>query len=1096
MMRWIWRNWRMLSALLLGLCLLTSFLASEPLYSGRVLDAQALGLIEGARAETLNITVSNPVPVESDVMEILTGEFGPIMRATRHYNRAVGPPLLPPNGMLCGYDYVPGEPITAASRFVATPSDSCYEVYSFDGIEELFTLASGRWPENLQSPVPEQAGVPNIMGDAQVEAVLTTTAADTAGINLGDMLVIGNQADRTVIVRVVGLLEPVSDSSSSFWNSRYFALTGAMRPYGLLESRYDLGLIVTEDAFENWIHPIAEVNSYVWWLEIDRGRLDGTWLTRISGMLSRVETRLRLDNPDIDILNGMEPLVTTFTNEVARTEKSARWLAGIELGFFLLMLTILAGLALDWQRAQWVVMVHRGIGRWQLVVVYCLIMGLLGLVAGFIGPFGASGLVSIAQNTGVLIQTGTEPVMATVSNQVILTSWLAAGLGVVALSIRVLFITPNSLLKSEGHSLPPRRTIIKHYYLDVLLILVGTMLVWRMISLGETGLDDPFNVVGPVLLVSGLTMIWVRIFPSFAWLAGKALASFNRRIFPLMLWKVERDPASYMALIMLVTGAMAFGTAALTFNVTQDIGAWEAAQHEVGADVSAEVDLLENPSSVDWYALPGVVDMQSLVVLDGRWRTGGMPVRLLGLDPMSMAKMLPGQQEMLAALDSASPPLSGLVLPVGTQEVTLQVYSVPNLDTMTRVALELNLTNDIGASESVLMSAVTPPESGEFQTFSGTLPVGPEGHMWRTVGLRFLSERDEVDFTHTVYLDNMIAVDQQGRAVLLEDFETSSDLAWLPDTNQNPDSLTVSLNTQYAAEGASSLQVNYRIRNVRFTEIHPVLAIYPVPNVPVPVLVSEGIAEEIGKRTNDREIIGSANVLDLNLPLGNFSLSYQVLGVIRVFPGTSGGQEFVVVPGYLMLNRLNANLRTPSPYSVNRVWLTLSSHEPQTAFRVAVAGSPDIHALTYAWDVYTDLQHASLSNVVAAILHIGFVTVLILSILGSGFYFAILFRRNRIQNGILQVLGWNTWQVWWLLVGEQIILLLPALVVGAILGELVIGIMLPFLTPIDNVSQSLPFAGICTLLVGVFFLLVTVFVVVARSWRRIPIPQMLRTGAD
>ncbi|MCB9450167.1 MAG: hypothetical protein H6672_01940 [Anaerolineaceae bacterium] len=1093
--RWIRYHGRSLGAVLLGLCCFTLFVSLVPLYTGQVLEARAVQLIQSARPENLNITVTSSVPLSIDVMGLLSQNLGGIASSIRYYDRAIGPSPLPPNGMLCGYDYVAGETITPVTRFAAGISDHCYMVYSFGELEALFTLAAGRWPENLSAPDVRLTNVPTVMGEAQVEAVLTVTAANSAGIQLGDMLVVGNHIDRTVTVKIVGLLEPSLDPSDPFWNGRQIVLAGALRPFGSMETRFDLGLVVTEQAFQEWVDPIAEMRDYAWWLEVNPDQLNADWFAGISEQLFQLESQLRLVNPNIELLTGMKPFITAFADDVIRIERPAYWLTQITAVIGMLLLTLLAGLLLDHQRSEWDLIRHRGGGRWQLGIAYVLVVGILGLIAGFAGPFLALGLQSAGQQAGLLANPGAS-ISGHISNDVMVASWIAAGLGVVALALPAWLVARRVLLDTQGRAYPPRPAPGRRFFLALILLLAGAVLVFRLYLLGASGLDDPFSLAGPLLLAGGLILIWLRVFPRLIWIIGRIVARLGDSLSFLAFWQIERDPAAYTSWVAMVIVTATLGMAATTFSATQEVNAWITARQQIGADVSIRLDSADSASSIDWGGLPGVTEVSQLAVVDGTWRTAALPLKLLGVDPATLADILPDQQEMLAALDAASSVQGGLALPDGTEQITMQVYSVARPVGETDVILELLLVNAIGAEESVMMSSPGSGASEQFTIFTASIPSTLLGQSWRLAGVRFLSEGNQVDFTHTVYIDDVTALDQQGRATLLEGFEQDSGLTWLPDVNQNPDSLIVSRNTTYAAEGAASLEVDYRIRNVQFTEIHPLLAVNPVLTSPIPILASEEVAVAISKRSADEEITGSISTFDFETAQGTITLPYRVVGVIASFPGTTAGDAFVVTLAEPLLRQFNVNRKTQALYSVNQVWLALADQQPDSALRTALAENPSVGGVSYASDWYTELRDAPLATIIALILYGGFGVAFVLCLMGSGYYFAGVARRYRLSAGILEAVGWTRQQAWRSPVWEQVILLLSAEVVGILLGGGLLALLLPFLTPVRGVLLALSFTGLFLLFFGILAGLLTVCLVGMSGFRQTPLAERLRVGDE
>src|SRR5262249_31628046 len=159
-------------------------------------------------------------------------------------------------------------------------------------------------------------------------------------------------------------------------------------------------------------------------------------------------------------------------------------------------------------------------------------------------------------------------------------------------------------------SRPPARPLWARFWLDVVIMLLGLAFLARLLffisgDLGQTvsllvmnprqliqlildsanqtgGLGDPLNLLGPALLLTGVALFWLRLFPTLMRLIDGIIRRNNGLTGPLSVWNVERDPGHYAQLVLLLIGTLALGTAAISLGATRDTGAWASARLATG----------------------------------------------------------------------------------------------------------------------------------------------------------------------------------------------------------------------------------------------------------------------------------------------------------------------------------------------------------------------------------------------------------------------------------------------------------------------------------------------------------------------------------
>lgn len=1129
-LRRMWRERRLLGVLLLAVCLVTGFFALGPLYVRAVSEAGVRYVVERTDPAQLDITLSNDAPLGPEAWEILNAELGGLVTHMERSTRSAG--------LVCGFRYTLGQPTTVFTS--RTPN--CYQIVSYSNMQELFTLAEGRWPVRL--PPPEALSTAALTADelaerqlgvysrGQVEAVITVTAAEEASIEVGNRIVVGAEWDRTAIVHIVGLVEPALPLDDPFWEGQRVVLTGQWTPISVMVERYDFGLIVPEGAYEDWIAPVTDGNTTIWRLKTDPGVIHADTLDELETRLSRVQSALQARYPDILVISGLINLISQFRAGLAATEGPILLLSGAVLVLMLYHLVTTVALVLEQQATEWAAITSRGGSLAQLIGMQFVTMAALGLVGFVAGPLIAQGILLALERVGPLALTldGASLGVRALPPSVFLLSLLAAVLAVLVLTLPAWPAARRSLLRlKQLISRPPTRPTWAQYFLDVVLLLVGLVFMLRLYflvsgdvgaSLGALlrdpaalirliasgadeagGLGDPFNLLGPALVLTGAALLWLRLFPLLMRLVGGVCRRVAGLTLPLALWNVERDPGHYAQLVLLLIGTLALGTASLALGATRDVGAWAVAQHETGADVRLEFDPRQAEAG-GWQALPGVTDAAQVLVAQTVRQVGRQSVTVLGVDPESFGGVFPSWADAVAPLQGTGMPLQpGLLLPEEVVALSAQVYAEPGDDSPTETRLAAVLMDAVGVQLDVPMETVDPLDAGRFVSYTASLPEGVGRAPWRLVGFRLLSRRGELqDFSHTLYLDDVVAVDEEGEEAVLADFEQEPLSGWVGGQArfQMPVDLTLRRSTERAASGTASLQVDYRIRHVGGGRLEPTVAINPAPPQPVPVVLSEAMADYYGQRSNRRRAfqVGDEGVLDLNLPLGSVQLSFRVVGLVRDFPTLSVRDHFLLARTEALRPALNAGTTVHDFYDWNQAWLELEGRQPGEAFESVTPGAPGVLRVVYAWDRYNEIQREPLPNAIAGMLFAGFWVSLGLGVLDFAFYLAVTARRRALSFAVLQAMGWEARNIWSLLAVEQAALVVPALLVGVTLGALLAYLLLPFLELLGGEALRIPVLEVAGLLLALVLAFGVLLGITAILLRRMRVHEVLRLGEE
>ncbi len=971
------RGGRQLATLTLAICLVTGFFALSPLYIRAMVQSGLQYEIGRLEENDRTLTLISPTPFAPSAWEMVNRYLGDLNGGLTRIARS--------GSAFGGFDYLYGEPTTELSGRSAYAN----HVYAFSNLTQLVRVVKGRFPERLAPPsdpartaTSEQDAVDKGLGMysvGEVEAVITPTVAKKSGYELGTRFAIGESSASRVVVVVVGIVEPMNPNDP-IWETNRRALEGEEIEIGLTDRAYQVGFMVTEGAYTDWVAQATttnrrENNNYVWLINLVPEAITADNILDTQSQMRELVARLAAEYPGLTDFNPVLRTLNAYIGLVGAAEPTVILLSGAVLVMMLFHLVTTVSLILEQQREEWAALASRGASAFQLVLLQALTMFILCLIGFGVGPFLALLILHLLLIGSPLVAaTGGALPIGGIPSHAFALSGIAAAAALVMLTWPAFSAARRSLTQfKQIVARPPEKPLWARYGFDLILILVGLGFIARLLffiegDLGSTlgllfsnpgalinllldsatrlgGLADPLNLLGPALLLTGIALLWLRFFPSLMRLLGAPLRQGRGLTAPLSAWTVERDPGHYAQLVLLLIGTLALGTAALALSATRDAGTWKQAQFETGGTARLDLDPFSGGATDQtvWAQLPGVTGAASVISYQSAQRAGYTQYALAGIDPTQVGAIFPALQET--------------VFPLTTAEV--------------------------------------------------------------------ISRHD----------------------------------------------------------------FNRRSRKVEQIIIYP-------------VILSEKMAVEEGRAFRQDRLplkVGNEAVLDLLLPDNTrHPIYYYVVGIVRDFPSLGADQEFMILNAHHLLAAVNSNLTLAPQYRAlpNQVWLELSTREPSQALIESLNGVQGVTHLVYAWDRFNELLREPLPAAVAGMLFAGFWVSLILSLLDFGFYLAVTAKRRSLGFAVLQALGWNGQRIWAQLVAEQTVLVIPALIVGVILGGALAYVILPFLRLLGGVTLILPPGNLAALLLTLLAGFGALTLGAAWWLRRLNINRVLRLGEE
>ena len=521
-------DWKLLLSIFLGITVATVLIAGAPVYVNS-LERQGINTAIDRSSETyLNIFAQGPhIPlsegglqdaersldsaIRQHVSEVARGRQRHI-RSRAYLMQLPGspPPSVPVEGALEGY----------------------FQYLS--NVEPHVTFVDGRMAtdEILQS----------VRGPL-VETVIGLAAARGFGLGIGDVVTLyPSPGDlKGVAATVVGILRAI-DPSAEYWQGQSdIFLYGGFVPQEsdptdetagrnlapTNQEELPLVLLTTEGAMTKGLgqaYPGTLVSS-TWYISVDKEQLKQWSLEETNSRLQALERQLGMAMQRPAVFTGIKQLLTNFERRSFFSSATLFLLLAIMVMTVLYYLSMMVSYLVQSREDDVAILRSRGISTFQLLRLYALEGLVLTTVAVVLAPFIAMGAVAAAGFLPYFRDiTGGHALPVTLQ---LLPFLVAIGAGVLSLAI---FAIPSVLGARGGlvmHKLrssrPPSTPIFQRYYLDVAVLIVAGLVFWELNERGQLvsgGLFEQFEVnevllLAPVLLLTGLALVFMRLFPLF-----------------------------------------------------------------------------------------------------------------------------------------------------------------------------------------------------------------------------------------------------------------------------------------------------------------------------------------------------------------------------------------------------------------------------------------------------------------------------------------------------------------------------------------------------------------------------------------------------
>ncbi|HEY1918168.1 MAG TPA: ABC transporter permease [Streptosporangiaceae bacterium] len=461
------------------------------------------------------------------------------------------------------------------ARYTTSGDVPLAQAASFSGVAAHATLLAGHWPTRPQPGQPLSVAVP-----AAVAALLHLSPGDTVPVR-------DQVTGQTLTLRVSGVFRALTRSGpdAAYWQLNLLPASGVTASGGFITYG---PMVVDQAAFSG----LLAANQGSWVTQPVAGNIQAGQVAAVSARVGTEIQSLRNAAGGMIVASGLPGVLSGLaSNEVVA--RSLLAIAAVQL--LLLAAIALAGtarlLATD-REGESALLTARGGSRWQLTRLSIAEAVLLAVVAAVAGGLIGGRLAALLARSGPLSSAGLR-LHAITWDVVAVTVATAAFAALITLIPAFRQVAPGAARVRSGRQAAVSQ--IARSGADLGLVVLAALAVWQLhrslivtpSASGTIGVD-PVLVVAPALALIGGTVILLRLLP-LATRAGDRLASRgNRLILSLASWEVSRHPVRQASVALLVVVSVATGTLALSEHQSWLRSTQDQASFTAGADVRVD----------------------------------------------------------------------------------------------------------------------------------------------------------------------------------------------------------------------------------------------------------------------------------------------------------------------------------------------------------------------------------------------------------------------------------------------------------------------------------------------------------------------------
>jgi ABC-type antimicrobial peptide transport system permease subunit len=1129
-------NWRLLVAVVVGAVLAAAIMSTTAIYTDAIRDLGLSFAIRERHQDEINLTVRSTSQTglgadyersQEYIESNANAWFGSIIKGDP---TAIG-------RSATFYPTAPGEPVNEADQ----GRDRGHFVF-VTNLEPHINVVEGVLPGDAPPATPDAAPAIDVAVGAETARRLGLTVGQELDMNPFWRLELD-----PIRVRIVGMIEP-KDPAEEFWVTQDELFTFNSRNWDTIP------MVISRETFFNTVvgYLPSMTSDYTTLVYLDTSGVNSRNAESMRFALEGYTRNLGSNVLRTSVQTALPEVLATYDEKLFFTRIPLLVLVLQIAAIVLYYLFMVSTMLVERQASEIALLKSRGATTFQVMRIY-VIEGLAILAfALLLGPPIAAFVVSLLGHTPPFQDlSGGASLQVNLSRQAYY--WAAAGaaLAFLTLLLPAYQATRQTMVQQRTASArPPKQSAFTRYYLDVVLVIVGGILLYQLDRRGSLVNDDffgeqsvdPVVLLTPAFFILTVGLVFLRLFPLVLRLLAWAVSKAQGAAVLIGMWQLVRNPVHYSRLVLLLMLATAVGMFSASFGATLDSSYADRANYEAGAEVRIDnMRIVQaagpdevNTSLQDQFGAEKVTQVYRMGGSEGDLG-GRTSFDILGVEPEALPDVAYFRQDFAgeslgSLMESLGPSLAGedhgLVLPADARWLGVWVNPI---DMRSRFGLGVEVRDASGRYFSYVMG---PDEVVEMEPgwtllvadlsqtlrnnrfrgpgpdINGPYPVAEPIAPLTVTSLSLLSPTRQAapqgvlqfDDLHTssapalpgnlgetrLRPDPERAGGNLPNAQVVAAFDATSD--WLVPQGALPTPLNDLTRTQ--SDGTfTALELSWQPQEGRL-DTHAL-----IPNKGervLPVIASEGFLRSSGLQ------VGDVTQIFVN----SLFIQAQIVESFDLFPtlGDSRREPALVTNGSMLAALLNSNPRGPLIYA-NEAWIDAGDDGLAEIRSQVESGTLSGTVVSVA-----DIQAVQESDPLVAagwegILFISFAAILLLSAIGFLIYSYLTAQRRTLEFAVLRTMGFSKKQIAAVVAFEQLFVIGLGMAAGTLMGMRLGSLMIRYMGLTETGDEVLPplQLEINWLTIGsAWLVLAAVFIVtiatVVLLYSRLALHRVLRIG--
>jgi putative ABC transport system permease protein len=561
-----------------------------------------------------------------------------------------------------------------------------------EGADDQIQIVAGEWSPDRES-----------LGDV-IPALIPEKMLYEMGLQVGDEVTATLAGVDPVTIRVVALWEPLNPEDPAWiFPPKFFDEVFLVQPDDLWTAVGDKDKPIDESA---------------WYTIFDGREIKTSDIASLLGRIASGERDINIALPGIRVDASPVENLNAFIQEVNQLTQQLVIMILPVAGLVLYFVTLVAGLLVSRQQPEDLMLRSRGMGRAGILGLHVMMWTLLVLLALAVAMLASPVIVTLVGQTSSFLRFENidETLTPVFTPQAI---GAAAATGLLAASTAIWMAWRTSAQTITGFKRASARASKAWWqraYLDIIFLIPAFYVLYTLWSQGglvasaETPFSDPLTFIGPTLFSLGLTLLFLRMWPTLLRIGG-GLLNYGRSIAPLMAAReLARSIGRYRGMLLMMCFTLSLIGFTASMASTLDRSLQDTINYRIGADavlvtaqdVLAEEDTAnEGNYTVTGFNAPPIEDLLNIEGIAAVSPVGRYPARLalgsrrhdgtvLGVDRATIAAVTRlrsdyASEQMAELFNRLAGNRSGIIISARTaeenrlligQEVALQINAL------------------------------------------------------------------------------------------------------------------------------------------------------------------------------------------------------------------------------------------------------------------------------------------------------------------------------------------------------------------------------------------------------------------------------------